>query len=145
VKRTADTGQVLRCRWCGRLSGDMSSLDPSSEAGEMRSLAADSIPVCDEHRLQLAAHFQRVARFGPYFLAFCVLCALLIMVGGAKGWDALMTWASLLLALSLIVFPVCTPETVQRIGVVRSILIARVAGIIIAVVAIAVLAVSTSR
>lgn len=87
-----------------------------------------------EHEARLRRFYDRVRRYALLFMA--LVCISLASLLGAALWGAagsglagylfVGTFASI--GLLMFIFPFCTPETVEMIGVAKSILVAKIAG-----------------
>lgn len=133
-------GTAGRCLWCGQAREDLRAM-PHQRAYEGVVVPTHApIRACPEHTELAHAYLVQMARNSRWTLLGSVLAVLLVIGGGMAGLDEVVAGGLLVLGAGILRFPYCTPETVRRLGAVRSIRLARVLGLAVTVAAAAGLA-----
>jgi hypothetical protein len=120
-----------KCAWCNKQSDQLKEIAVLSTNLSAASRREIAYFVCPEHEAGLRRFYDRVRRYALLFMAL-ICISLACLIGGALwraaggGYLFVASFASL--GLVLFIFPFCTPETVEMIGVAKSILVARIIG-----------------
>jgi hypothetical protein len=134
-----NTAGVGKCMWCGQPRVDLCVLEERPEYSGVLTTLPSPIRVCRGHEIELDAFLRKVARRSPWFLLSVLAGSLVVVTAGVRDSGFLAMSGGLLIGVAAVVFPFATPETISRLGVVRSVRIVRSIGYVIGIVSIAAL------
>ena len=114
--------------WCNRKSNELREIFIQDTN---RPLDEISCFVCSEHEQKFRKFFDRAKRYALPFIGLMVLSMISMIIAG--GYSAMNVFIASFASIGLIIiiFPFCTPQTINMIGVAKSIIIARIIGGII--------------
>ena len=126
---------MAKCMWCGRKSFDIKLISVVSTSPFASKRYNVSIFACDEHEQRLRGFYDRVRQHALLFIILTSILPLGLIVSGIFMNKYL--WAGYLfsaifggLGSVLIIFPFCSPSTLDFMSVATSIKLARVIGAI---------------
>jgi hypothetical protein len=128
-------GQKPRCWWCAR------QMHGAEHPFQVRFSKEDySMQVCSgECEAAVTVAYAYIKKVWPVFLIGLV-AALALIIGGGPRLSAV---GVLLVGITLTIAPFATPQTTQMMGLKRSMLIARIGGVVLSVGALGILLVTT--
>ncbi len=125
------------CRWCGSSDGELKTITVETPTRFATSTKEETMSVHPEHESELRAFNKEVQAHGKRFLTLSLFFGVVLPMIGLGGLpfvsgavvSSVIGLSTLALGVVLYLYPFATPETVEMLGVKKSVRLVRILAI----------------
>jgi hypothetical protein len=127
---------ALKCAWCNKENEQIKQIKVLTKKGFGPNLQETTYFVCLEHEQKFRKFYDRVRRYALLFIGLSAISLLGLIVSALLAnnnylFGYLLIASFAFIGLVFIIFPFATPETIEMVGVAKSIRLVRIIGTVI--------------